>query len=484
MNNNSNINYKQLESLHHGSYGQIFISPTNIHRVLKEPIEPTKCHKWEHEFIMHVAIYNTLNARLNVQGISIVKPYKFTYAKLHKNKLLPISDSNKDQATTCLYSMERIPGYIDNNRSILARFRKPSAPALRLEKYPPFFFAGSMDTDERFAPHITLPSLIGTSIIADIYCTIEQNSPAHSILKGMFDSFFHILQAGYMPRDIEWVFNSKNKTIPISILDFNQVTTIQHRASIAGPTYNFNEDIASVYIDLCGLRHSRDLGNLQYKESPTPDWKFLCSPLTAPAKFLELSQPHKAFTYSIFKYILNWYINQEIFNNTSLYLWRPVHVYYIPTTEALPLNAYSLDINERDTNTIPSVGRSGTGIRASGTYTLNEYMKYRSTLCHFTSRRKYQIADTNLYTFYVLEGQVEQQISNERVPIIDIWLEFDIVLQQYFLMKLLKGRENLLAYSDIHLFDYKTAIDAAIKIPKKQLAVPNVNFNDPMSPWA
>jgi hypothetical protein len=458
MYNNSIINQAELEELHHGSYGQIYISPTNPYRVLKEPIDPAKCHKWEHEYEMHVALYNTLNAQLESAGISIVKPYKFLYGERHGKQITLLKTAT--HANTCFYIMERVPGYTQKHQTALHRLRKSTAPPLRQEKYPPFLFLGSMDIEERYAPHITLPSLIGASVhTSGFFCDIAPNSPASTLLTTMFHSFFEFLGAGYMPRDIEWVFNGKNRNTPIRILDFNQVRSLNDRKPNKGP-YNLQEDIAQVYIDLCGLRHGSDIGNPQFREPPTPDWKFLCNPLIAPNAFLALVRKMPAaFTENIFQYVTAWYFKQVSFHEPDLYLWRPTSLYY--TSGAPPPNS-----------------------RIVGNYTIREYMKYRASLRHFSVKEghyQYPKDDTH-YTFYIHADRVADRVADRDAPIFDIWLEFDIALQQYYVMKQLEMRDA--DAGALTGLTFEKAMAAYMAAPKRSLAIADVNFADPMGLWS
>ena len=65
---------------------------------------------------------------------------------------------------------------------------------------------------------------------------------------------------------------------------------------------DINEDIANVYIDLCGLRKEAAAQNPQAPyEIGTPQWKFLCSPLASPYSFLEITE----YDYIQFKSFVN-----------------------------------------------------------------------------------------------------------------------------------------------------------------------------------
>jgi len=105
-------------------------------------------------------------------------------------------------------------------------------------------------------------------------------------MKAMVLSFFVIVERGFIPRDIEYVFNGECDNTYAKIIDFNEVKPFEERRGDR-VGYYLEEDIAHVYIDLCGLRSLRDKNPQTPYDAPTPQWKFLPSPLVSPRAFFQ-----------------------------------------------------------------------------------------------------------------------------------------------------------------------------------------------------
>jgi hypothetical protein len=285
----------QLTFIGNGSYGSIYSLPephTNL--VIKEHTIQDQtfqtCDDWEQEYIMHIGIYTTCNDLLKQFNHTIVKPIQFGYAK-HENNLLTIQSTPTD-ASSCVIIMERVFGRLpepnptleENLRTLL----KSDANYTTKSYIPPYLFCGSFDGPQGA---ITLDMLRGVEMIPFVreeltYCHIHE--PARSLCESMILSFFTIVGKGYIPRDIEFVVNGIQR---VTILDFNECKTIEQRRRAVEHDYELNEDIANVYIDLCGLRKESIAQNPQAPyEIGTPQWKFLCSPLTSPYSFLEIAE--------------------------------------------------------------------------------------------------------------------------------------------------------------------------------------------------
>jgi hypothetical protein len=289
----NDIKYNQLQYLGSGSYGSVYaISDTNTalkeHRIFTMD-DDALCQNWKKEYEIQKTIFNLTNSKLKSLHVGIVEPFAFSYAMRDKdNMLVPHSDIKN--ASSCFFTMERVDGYASTSYNTcftrkLYSILKPTAKLLPAT-IPPYLYLGSLHALDG---HITLDMLQGTQIIefpneAFNYCIVD--SVAFHILKSMFLSFFILVDSGFIPRDIEFVFNGGCHNTYISILDFNEVKTISERKH-GRDAYDLDIDVAHVYIDLCGLRSSRDVNPQAPYDSPTPQWKFLCSPIISPYAFFK-----------------------------------------------------------------------------------------------------------------------------------------------------------------------------------------------------
>lgn len=298
----NNIDEASLSFIGSGSYGAIYTIPGGTNVMKEHAIADTAayegCETWRHEYDMHTAIYQQCSPLLP-NGFSIVRPIRFGYAKRKNSRLMTTNSSN---ATSCYIVMERIFGRSPYNlhleeklRTILAR-----QTAFTLTSTTPFYmYMGSCE--DYSAPYITLAMLRGSRLNefdreSLNYCDIAADSVAFTILKRMMESFFVFVQQGFVPRDIEFVLNGNKGNTLITVLDFNEVKTISERAA-AVHGYVLDDDIANVYIDLCGLRkeNTQNVNPQAPYDYGTPQWKFLCSPMTAPGAFLAVARGMPAF---------------------------------------------------------------------------------------------------------------------------------------------------------------------------------------------
>jgi hypothetical protein len=339
---NSKIN---LFYLGNGSYGTIYeIIGTNIalkeHRITSIYTDYL-CDNWKKEYDIQLAVYKKRNKLLFKYFINIVKPFDFSYATRNNNNKL-ISQKNIEGATSCYYTMDRVPGMASSNKCFINKLYKLIKPNINFPsaEIPPYLFLGTLN---QIRGHISLDMLIGVDVIqfpndAINYCVISKDSIGLQLIQNMFISFFIIAESGYMPRDIEYVFNGSCNNIYCSILDFNEVMTISDRVEAYGKNYSYKVeiDIAHVYIDLCGLRSSRDVNPYAPYDSPTPQWKFLCNPIVSPYAFFECVnfsyKNHKFKTFKILEVIneILSYVEKRIF--TPLFnrifvkfsnIWKP-----------------------------------------------------------------------------------------------------------------------------------------------------------------
>lgn len=327
-----NIN---LEEIGRGSYGAIYKVPGHNDIVIKiHPIENATINthdrhirycdtNWKHEYQMQLAIFNCAESRIKRNFAHIVKPIEFTYAtRRHNNRNVPLDCRIKMEKMLSSIDPRTGPGEIYDFYGKLRTFVKEEYISRIARRTVPFLYLG--DTKERIG-HITLPMLIGSEEIkltdAVSYYNIN-DGVGLNIIKGMFNTFFQIIACGYMPRDIEYVYNCKeysgrSKTY-FSVLDFNQVETLEQREGRSRiQPYDLSIDTSHIYIDLCGLRDIRTRNPYIVEES-TPQWSFLCNPLITPELFLLISRkiPNIGFIKEIREYI-NTYIFTPAFSKIT-----------------------------------------------------------------------------------------------------------------------------------------------------------------------
>jgi hypothetical protein len=277
-----------------GSYGSVYeIQNTPLvlkeHRIFASDSDDTLCTDWKREYDTQRAIYDACQSELAPLSSGIVKPYTFSYGIRNANNIL-VPHSNVKSAQSCFFTMERVPGFASSNSCFVRKLYsviKSTCP-LRPTMIPPYLYFGSVQSLEG---HITLDMLQDTRVIefpneAYNYCIVEPNGIGMRMMKSMMLAFFTIAEKGFLPRDIEFVFNGSCGNTYISMLDFNEVKTRRERAQ--GRTdYNVDIDLAHIYIDLCGIRQSSTRNPQAPYDAPTPQWKFLCSPLVSPYAFFQ-----------------------------------------------------------------------------------------------------------------------------------------------------------------------------------------------------
>lgn len=337
---NNTLTYESLNYLGSGSYGSVYeIHGTNIalkeHRIFTHDTD-TLCTDWKHEYDTHVAIYKACNALLVKWKSGIVKPYLFSYGTRNEDNLL-VPKTNLHNAQSCFFTMERVPGFASSNSCFskkLYSILKPDCK-LRPTHIPPYLNVGSLQPLEG---HITLDMLQDTQVIefpneAYNYCIAMQNGIGWQMMKYMMLSFFTIVEQGFIPRDIEFVFNGSCSNTYISILDFNEAKSIHERKQGMND-YNIDIDVAHVYIDLCGLRQSSTHNPHAPYDVPTPQWKFLCSLLVSPYIFfecIEVATQYGFYTFSIENVVseilsyLDSYVFKSVFERMShvFQMWMP-----------------------------------------------------------------------------------------------------------------------------------------------------------------
>lgn len=426
-----------LCELQHGSYGQIYTCNSDS-VVLKEPLEYKACVNYKHEYDVHVGIYGCFRPPAH---ICVVRPYMFTYARRTGRQLRFVKSASR--GNTCFYTMERIAGSTDVATQHCLTANICQIPLESYTPYPPFMFMGAVELDGRFGPHVTLRRMYGSTFLYG-YCVVEPQSVAHTFAHSMFAAFFGLIACGYMPRDIEFVFKCASSA---AILDFNQVKTLAaRRASSRNPSdYNQELDIAHAYIDLCGLRHTKDTGNPEYNEPPTPDWKFLPSPLTAPYLFFELcgTVENQTIVRHILDYVRAWYIQTG--PPSRLDTWRPRQIAYAAVA---PSDAAAV----------------------LGSYTVTEFAALYASWAVFTTAAVIALPPSTTRYVYYIPSHAD---TAPRYVSADPYLDLDIGLQYYFASTLLASRrmDEDVGASILPAMPYKDLMTYIQNLPSKEIPV-------------
>lgn len=281
--------YDRLFYLGSGSYGSVYEIP-DTNTVLKEHRIFTMdnisvCEDWRREFDVQTAVYNACMPALLKFQTRIVRPYVFSSASRNaQNRIVP--QATVENANSCFFTMDRVPGLATASPCFLQKLAVVLRPDVRLAPahIPPYLCLGSLTP---MTGHITLDMLQGSQRVEfpnESYNYCLTDGVALYMLRAMFLTFFTIADHGFIPRDVEFVFDGACTDTYISVLDFNEVKTVAERSS-GRPAYDVDVDLAHVYIDLCGLRSSRDANPEAPYDAPTPQWKFLCSLLVSPYAF-------------------------------------------------------------------------------------------------------------------------------------------------------------------------------------------------------
>lgn len=346
----SSLSHSQLAFLGSGSYGSVYaIGPRYAlkeHRL--NPLDVASagvetCADWQREYTLQKHIHSLCNDRLAAIGVSIAEPFRFSYARRTDTQLESVSSAA--DATSCFFTLERLPGRAPHSvcfEYTLATILKPTALApLTPSRIPPYLYLGSIVP---LQGHITLDMVQGARLIefpneSFQYCEVD--GVALAMQESAVRAFFMIIEAGYMPRDVEFVLNGTCAPIHTTVLDFNEVRSLEDRAH-GRPSYILAQDIAHVYIDLCGLRASfEDVNPHAPYDSPTPQWKFLCSPLTSPNGFFAcfaavrtagIGVDVDAVVEYIYEYVYRHYIRVAIAKLSGAYAsvlqtWTPIPVF-------------------------------------------------------------------------------------------------------------------------------------------------------------
>ena len=303
-----NMSAQDFHLLGIGAYGKVSALPKPYekyaikeHYIGQEDFIP--CLSWNHEYRMQKGIYESCNDIFREKQLSvrIVKPHIFSYGT-YDGALLR-SQNHGRGANLCYFIMDRVYGILYEDREGKKEDRMNSLVLKKLklllgDAYTSLHFTTKpfhvfFGTLENSADYISLGLCKGVNIIETLrsevnYCMVDPSSWVYKLCIHMMDAFFSIIQQGYMPRDIEYGLDGNKDDTLLALFDYNEVQTLEERKGSYGNDYNVYEDIAHVYIDLCGLRKSTVETNPQapYNQG-TPQWKFLPNPLLSMGVFFD-----------------------------------------------------------------------------------------------------------------------------------------------------------------------------------------------------
>jgi hypothetical protein len=383
-----------------GSYGSIY-SLRDSSLVFKVHSLEQVCEAWDHEYKMQVLTYCLCEKKLQKQGVSIAKPYLFHFAT-HTEKGFELSRKSKG-ASVCLFDMDRITSGANTKwDSLLLR-------PLQQRTLPPYLFMGTLEE----GPNRLTPAMFQHSRIQELpneaYSYCEESGPfAHRIMASMHEAFFILSDAGFVPRDIEFVLDGRPETSSlIAIIDFNEVQTDIQRKRNYGEGYDVSLDLAHVYIDLCGLRSKTTRNPMAPYDVPTPQWKFMCNPLTTPSTFCRLFQDRVAMAQIILHYAL---VHTILPTVRPIRDWKPLFVFRVSDLSDVILEE---------------------GEEMLGSFTEKEYCTWRNGQAHFSSPSDDCEISEERHVYV-------RTMNHKREPYVyDIFLEFDIQFQYYILSSLL-----------------------------------------------
>lgn len=398
-----------------GSYGSIFnVRKSHVafklHNISSNDQDDKQCIKWEHEFNIQKDIYNLCNYELNQVNVYVVKPFRFVYSDKRNDGIQCLLGAQN--ATSCLFTMKRVQHGPKWNHLLKSPIVKTNIP--------PYLFLGTVYPTQD-TTQITLANMIGSKIRdmpndAITFCE-DPGNIAVQTMESMIAAFFILLKHGFMPRDIEYVADGDPQTLMnIAILDFNEVMTIVQRKEKYNENGDFGYskelDAAHVYIDLCGIRSGSTRNPMASYDFPTPQWKFLCNPLTCPSAFLQLfAVPgRRDLGEIILEYAWRHRMQQRCENiSDKLHNWKPLFVYQIDLGTPVPPDTYLI-----------------------GTFTESDYQQYRTSLCAFFDNKMILPSQkSNDVYAYVASMKLQNDLTHPRS--VDRFVEFDIQFQHYIL---------------------------------------------------
>ena len=303
---------QNIQYISEGSYGIIYKYPdgTKVYKVHEFTSPEDTCSSYEKESTIQKEIYDKCNDILTSKlHTSIVMPIQFHYSTRtgsSKNKISLNIKEDRGGADSCFFEMEYIPpfnppvGKQGSRAGSDAQLTSILAPEhiesfIKSWQIPPYIYTAT-DVDKK--GHFTLYNMKGVekeeipwNDSSSYY--IIKSTLVNAFMKNSTLAFFCIIVNGYMPRDVEFVYNLKSyaaRYIFMSILDFNQVDTIKGRQDNRrnkSIEYDLELDIAHVYIDMIGIRRSGS-SNPVFEDIPTQGWFFMISPQLTPLVFFNI----------------------------------------------------------------------------------------------------------------------------------------------------------------------------------------------------
>lgn len=300
---NDIIHLQKLHYIGEGTYGKIY-ELSDKKRVIKvhdekEP-DSIKCEDWKKEYQIHRYILKECRKALRGYNIDIPNIYDYQATKMVEGGLQKVRKSDISKSVdSCYYTMDRIPNRTgsDANYDRLLDQIVVDVNKVGIDERPPYLYLGSISP---IIPAITLDMVRGVRLQNTLgdrfnFAHVESGSVAFQLQKNMLEGFFTLASCGVVPRDIEYALaiDTVKGTVKTMIYDFNQCDFVaeRHKKAFSPDNYNYNMDLAEIYIDLCGLRHPNDTyGNRFFLDTPTPQWKFLCNPLVSPGSWCEIME--------------------------------------------------------------------------------------------------------------------------------------------------------------------------------------------------
>lgn len=312
-----------------GSFGRIYSLGTRVMKIhtLQKGVET--CEDWKHEFETQKSAYRLCKNALENVNAYIAQPFEFSYGRWNTDRGTLTKHANYTRATSCFYTMERIYGRLPESVAT-ERVYAATVPRFRpAHILPPYLFLGALEY--QISPElnvITLDMMKDARLVEFpreemSYCNILPNGIAHTYMQSITVAFFILVEKGFLPRDVEFLFDSRGQ---IAIIDFNEVRKIHQ--TYDGSSYI--GEIANVYIDLCGARDKSDRNPFFAADEPTPQWKFLCNPKTSPQGFCQLLESFSAHSLqqNVLLYVLDYVKHKLSIPIVQDYAWEPVKPFF------------------------------------------------------------------------------------------------------------------------------------------------------------
>lgn len=317
-----------------GSFGTIFqLNKAHVMKIhhLREGIET--CEDWKREFLLQKEAYQLCTTQLRRYNTFIARPFTFNYGAWDKNATILRQQTNYLGATSCYFTMEKVNGRLPPTNAT-ERVYQTIAPGFNTKAtLPPYLLLGALQYQISAEYNaITLDMLDGTTLIEFPRETLNYCNPsgtASEYINNITSAFFTLVEKGFIPRDVEFLLDSRGQ---IAIIDFNEVRKIPSHTQIP------KEEIAQIYIDLCGIRRKSDRNPYYPADEPTPQWKFLCNPQTCPKGFCQLLEiyPQSSWHSDILQDVLQYTIRH--LRIPDVCDWKPTKNVFASSSESIAVS--------------------------------------------------------------------------------------------------------------------------------------------------